>query len=650
MTKKIHFAFEAYRSNRFLQTFNLIFIFTAILYRGAIAFGVRASEAAPFAVEKTFRSIVILFLTLANDLFVLILFNLIWIFIYFLWSFKRKESSLLNRRKKTFFLILFIFFVFWNTIISVSHFNALFTMNSGFTYALFSELFSILGIRNFVTMLPVGDFFLLLTPIVVYLGLALSIPWKPTRKQILKTLLVSALLLVVNIFFAVKILPDELRLNPNGYFFRDVLRTVMRKSEAHRRTLLTGANVYLGGKLFIKQKVDNEDLLLKSREYPNIVFILLESTASEYIFDTEKYAAGKMPMPYLHSILSKSLYMSKHFASNNSSPRSIFSIFSGLYESPQIQFFSMKENLKVPHLVNFLGPKYDAFLVTPADTNWYFPKAWFKNRGFTKIYDYNKLKSVPEYKAGPTAVRDELKSVDFFLDIVEQTEKPFLGVYYTFAGHWPYPNFSSEHQIVKPDSSLNRYINNLFMQDKVIEKIITGLKEMDKFNNTIFVIVGDHGEAFYQHPGNRVHSGESYNENIVSPLVIYSPRYMISYKVKYPTVHADIVPTLLEISGIPYKKEQFQGESLNTKAVRRYVFTYGNENTLTAVSTDLLKMQILRKDEGSCRSFDLKVDWKEAKNLGCDTTSNQYKAIEAFFRLQPDILKGYNDLCNRSTC
>ncbi|HRP68191.1 MAG TPA: LTA synthase family protein [Turneriella sp.] len=650
MIRKITIAFEAYRSNRFLHIFNFIFILTALVYRTALALGVRASEAAPFGVEKTFSNAVALFLILGNDCIVLIVFNLIWLLLHFAWRFKNEAIVVLKRKHGFFFLLLFAVFVFWNTVITASQYSSVFTMNSGFTYALFMELFSILGLHNFVTLLPVTDFLLLLTPVLIYFALSLRKHWRVSRKYIATVLIAAAAVLILRPLFTMQYIPDELRLNPHEYFMRDILRTLLRKKDTNKRDALSTANVYLDDPLFAKNNIDNGEGLYRSREYPNFVFIVLESTGSEYIFDTEKYAEGKMPMPYLYSLTKKSLYMSQHFASNNSSPRSIFSIFSGLYESPQTAFFSMKENLKVPHLINFLGSRYDAFLVTPADINWYFPKAWFKNRGFTRIYDYNTMKNVPEYKAGPTPVRDEFKSVDYFLSLIRESQKPFLGIYYTFVGHWPYPDLTEEHKIVKSNSSRHRYINNLFAQDQVIEKIIATLKETDKFNNTIFIIVGDHGEAFYQHPGNRVHSGESYNENIASPLVMYSPRYMISYKVKYPTTHADIVPTLLEVSGIPYKKEQFQGESLNTKRVRRYVFTYGNENTLTAVSNDFIKMQILRKDEGGCRSFDLKNDWAETKNLGCNINAPQYKAIEAFFRKQPDILKGYNDLCNKSGC
>jgi phosphoglycerol transferase MdoB-like AlkP superfamily enzyme len=642
-------AVAAYRANRFLNAFNVLFAGMALLYRLGLAFGVRSSEAAPFGTEKGFKTSLLILTTIGNDIVVLIVLNIIFLAFYLFCNHHPGHHKVPNTKKTIYILCGFIALVFWHTMITGSHFNLLFNMNSGFTLALFTEFFSILGFRAFVTMLSTRDFAIIVLPITAFVLLWLRHHWIPRKKHIAAATITVFVLLVLGPLLGAKKLPDELRMNPHAYFLRDIARTLFKKGEALKPDRLTG-KVYLDDKLFAKQKPESDDSGPNSREIADIVVIVLESNSSEYIFDTTKYAGGKMPMPYLHSLSSKSLYMSRHFASNNSSPRSIFSIFSGLYESPQTSFYAMEKNLQVPHLVDFLGKKYDSFLVTPADINWYFPKAWFKNRGFAQIHDYNTMKTVPEYKAGPTSVRDEFQSVEFFLNLATATKKPFLGVYYTFLGHWPYADVPPEYQLIKPDSSRSRYINNLYAQDKIIKRIITGFEKAGKFDNTIFVIVGDHGEAFYQHPGNRVHSGESYNENIASPLIIYSPRYIISQRIDYPTVHADIVPTLVDTLGIPYRKEQFQGESLNAKPVRRYVFSYGNENTLTAVSNDLKKMQIMRKDEGGCRYFDLKRDAAELNNTPCPTGSDHYKAIEAFFRVQPGVIKGYNELCNRTGC
>jgi hypothetical protein len=641
-------ALKAWRADRFLNAFNLVFMGVAVLYRIALAIGVMTAEAAPFGTERSFKTFILLLTTLANDVIILIMMNAIFLVGYCIAGAGVKRGTT-SRRKNLYILAGYMLLVFWHTIVSGSHFNLMFNMNSGVTWGLFSEFFNILRFRDLFALMTFRDFLTIPLPLTVFVILARRHNLQLRKRQIAGVTVGVFLFMLVGPLLSSKKIADELRMSPHAYLLRDLMRVLFSRSEVVKQSAPTG-KVFLGDPLFAKSRPDEDTIATEPRSNANIIVIVLESNAAEYIFDTKKYADGKMPMPYLHSLTDKSLYMTHHFASNNSSPRSIFSIFSGLYESPQISFFSMEKNLKVPHLVDFLGKKYASFLVTPADINWYFPKYWFKNRGFAQIFDYNALKTIPEYKAGPTAVRDEFASVDYFTNLVAETKQPFLGVYYTFIGHWPYADLTPEHKILPATSSRNNYINNLYAQDQIIKQIITSAEKSGKFDDTIFVVVGDHGEAFYQHPGNRVHSGESYNENIAAPLLIYSPRYVKVDRIDYPTVHADIVPTLLETLGIPYKKKQFQGESLLEKPLRRYVFSYGNENTLTAVAGDLKKMQILRKDEGGCRYFDLKRDSVELNNMACPTASDHYRAIETFFRVQPGILKGYNDLCNRSGC
>lgn len=532
-----------------------------------------------------------------------------------------------------------------------SHLNLLFTMNTGFTWSIFVEFFTVLNLREFLSLMALRDYVAVMLPPALFSGILLLrpsflLPWR----LIVGTLAIALLALLALLVLADK-MPREFTANPHAFFLRDAALSLMATRETQPVKTGNRLNVALNFPPFAEPGplTSLPSYALRTAPTANVVVIILESTASEYIFDTQKYAGGKMPMPYLRSLADKSLWFVHHFASNNSSPRSIFSIFSGLYESPETRFFSMEKKLHVPHLLDHLGKNYRAFLYTPADLDWYFPKHWFKNRGFRELNDYHRLKHIPEYKAGPTAVRDEFHTVGEFTKELAKAA-PHLAVYYSFVGHWPYPDLGPEHRLIEPHSSRDRYINNLYTQDKIIRQIVETLERNGQMQNTVLVIVGDHGEAFYQHPGNRVHSAESYNENIASPLIIYAPGFVAPRRITEPTVHADIMPTLLDILGIKYDATRFQGESALRKAFqRKYIFSFGNENTLTAVSSDLLKMQILRTSK-SCRYFDLKSDPAEQNNLGCNPALEQYRALEAFLKLQPGLLKGYNEACIASGC
>lgn len=648
MLKNLKTSFSALSENSAVNAFTAVFLISAILYRIALAIAIALAEAPPFGVTKGTQVFARTLMGVGHDFLVLIVQLSAVLLVYAgILAIRRASPGKWSLFAGT---VALFGLIFWNTMIHGSHFNLLFTMNMGFTWGIFMEFFTILNLKDFMVLMTWRDYF----AVAFCVGLFLLLLWKRIRlvtpKRVMAILSVAVLFIVAGRISPTKGMPDEIVLNPHEFFVRDAVRSIAAARRETRVKSTAGNKVYLADAPFVTGNAPRAGSPGHARVEANIVVVILESTATEYIFDTGKYAGGKMPMPYLHALAGKSLHFTQHFASNNSSPRSIFSIFSGLYESPETRFFSMERQLKIPHMVDYAGKNYEHFLVTPADLNWYFPKSWFQNRGFRRLYDYNALKQIPEYKAGPTAVRNEFKTVDHFLELVRQTTRPFIGIYYTFVGHWPYPDLEAEHKIIPANSSRSRYINNLYAQDQVIQQIVAGFEKDGRAENTLFVFVGDHGEAFYQHPGNRVHSGESYNENIASPLIIYSPRLIKPARIEYPTVHADILPTLLDAMGAPFDPQQFQGESvLRGIPARNYIFTYGNENTLTAVSKNLQKMSLLRTQK-SCRSFDLLRDPAETLNHACATGSDQYRSLETFYRVQPGLLKGYNELCNKSGC
>lgn len=647
MRQRISSALQAVGQMRVLHAATAVYALSALVFRVVFALAIALAEAPPVGAAKGAGTVLAVLGGLGFDLSLPVLVYLA-VFAYRVLRPIRSKMPQANLVATTFWLLV----LFWNAMILGSHLNLLFTMNTGFTWSIFVEFFTVLSMREFLSLMTLKDYIAVVFPLVLFvLLLRTGLPRLARPGISVLVFLCSGGLMAVAAMATLGRFPDELTWNPHAFFFRDAARSIMaaREIPATKKSTYTG-NVELAGDLFQAQPSAPGSLVpVRARRKANVVVVILESTAAEYVFDTTKYAGGKMPMPYLHSLAEKGLWFSRHFASNNSSPRSIFSIFSGLYESPETRFFSMEKKLKVPHLVDFLGKDYRRFLVTPADLDWYFPKAWFRNRGFAELDDYHALRQLPEYKAGPTSVRDEFRSVEYFTQKLAG-EAPYLGVYYTFAGHWPYPDLGADNRLITPHSSRDRYINNLHVQDKLLQKIVAALEQSGQMQNTILVVVGDHGEAFYQHPGNRVHSAESYNENLMAPLVMYAPGLVKPGRVDQPTVHADILPTLLDLMGIPYDKTKLQGESaLRQPYQRRYIFSFGNENTITSVSASLEKMQILRNG-GKCRFFQLASDPNEQKNLECNSSSGQYRALEAFLRTQPSVLRSYNESCLTNGC
>ena len=381
--------------------------------------------------------------------------------------------------------------------------------------------------------------------------------------------------------------------------------------------------------------------------------IILESTGARYVFDRSR--SEEVPMPFLHSLVNKSLVLKNHYSVANTSPRSVFSIFSGIYPMPEVDFFVMRKDIHIPSLISFLPESYDRFVANPSFLEWFFPRFFFVNSGLKEIYHFSNL---PLKKLRPSSdwARNELDVADTVLKRMSKSRKKnFANTYITYAPHWPYYDHGPEFELLpkgvipqwkwpvpRRPFWINRYYNALRVQDTQVEKVIKYLQNRGQLKDTIVVIVGDHGEAFGQHTKNWIHSKGSYNENYQTPALVYQPELFKPRVMKEITSHIDILPTLLDAMNIPYNRNLLQGESLfQDKFKRKYIFLYGNEDTLSSISRKKIKLQFLFK-EGRCRAFDLNADPMEKETLPCAKYPQQKSALQKYYGYQKKILRDYN--------
>lgn len=102
--------------------------------------------------------------------------------------------------------------------------------------------------------------------------------------------------------------------------------------------------------------------------------------------------------------------------------------------------------------------------------------------------------------------------------------KPFSMEYMTLTAHSEYvvPKGFPVKKYVE-DKTHNDYLNTVRYQDDFLGKVIDGFKDLGLYDNTIFVIMGDHGEGFREH-GRRLHNDTIWNEGIQIPYVIHAPK------------------------------------------------------------------------------------------------------------------------------
>jgi arylsulfatase A-like enzyme len=388
-----------------------------------------------------------------------------------------------------------------------------------------------------------------------------------------------------------------------------------------------------------------KSLPVKSNHPWNIVLFVMESVGTRYIFDTDN--GNPMPMPFLYKISKEGWYLKSHYTTSNVSTKAIFSLFSGLYDFFSRETLGTRPDAEVPAIYNWLGEGYDRFLVTPSSISWYFPAKFVKNNGLSEIHSYENLKfKIKEefHSLGHYIARDEIQTTDFFIRRLSRAKEPFLGIYISFAAHFPYFDYGEEYRIREDNERLiSRYYNNLNLLDRMIKRIYDHLKEQGLLERTILVFVGDHGQAFGQHHSNNfMHYRYSYNENLEAPAIFYQPALFKTKVFEFPTSHVDLLPTLLDAMRVSYPQMIFDGESLFNHTLKRdSLFFYGHEESISSLDTQLIKVQYsLKKDR--CWAFDLKLDPDEKTPLDCSLYPLQQEALHKFVRDHDLNLFKYN--------
>jgi phosphoglycerol transferase MdoB-like AlkP superfamily enzyme len=167
---------------------------------------------------------------------------------------------------------------------------------------------------------------------------------------------------------------------------------------------------------------------------------------------------------------------------------------------------------------------------------------------------------------------DELAAVERVLTWIDARPagRPFFAAYLPIAGHHPY-----SHEQPGPfaeGDEIGRYRNALMEGDRALGDLVAGLAARGLDRSTMIVVIGDHGEAFGQHPGNMGHTLALYDENIRVPLIIALPDGQgRGVRVTRVASLLDLAPTVLDLVAVP-APSTFQGQSLLSAASRMALF------------------------------------------------------------------------------
>ena len=192
---------------------------------------------------------------------------------------------------------------------------------------------------------------------------------------------------------------------------------------------------------------------------------------------------------------------------------------------------------------------------------------------------------------------------------------PFMTTYLTVTPH---------HQYVVPDRygtkkyssdpELNRYLNTVRYQDFFLEKLFDQYKDLGLYEDTIFVILGDHGEGFGEH-GLKQHDNTIYEEGLHIPLLIHDPKNPEPKRVEELVNELDVLPTVADMLGYRVEGGDYPGFSmLSPPGDRKLMASCYHERTCLA-SIDGDQKYIYSYGNRGEEYYDLSEDPEERNNL-----------------------------------
>lgn len=392
-----------------------------------------------------------------------------------------------------------------------------------------------------------------------------------------------------------EVAPYSVRINKSYFFYRNII-SILRNpySAATEPVHFYEYNDLFPNKHFVSEhypllsETDYQDVLsaffnaTPSTQLPNIVVVIVEGLGSRFLPDFH----GLKLMPFLDSLSKQSLYWDKALTLGERSYSVVPSLMaSAPYGSRGFTFEN--ENLLSLSLVNMLS-KYNYY-----STFFYGQPQWFHNKGpyfyrngIDKFVDCEQFPEkykrimVGDYFWG----HHDKDLVQYALEYIHDSlpQSPRLDMYFTGTTHAPFiinqeEEYNQRLNALMQQADLDKqqqqfvltykkYIRTLLFADDALRALFTGYKQQSSFQNTIFIITGDH-------PMTEIPIENSYQRYRV-PIMIYSPNLTQAKTFHSVNSHLDIAPTLLAFLHqnfniqIP-KQNAFIGKTLDTATVFR---------------------------------------------------------------------------------
>ena len=237
---------------------------------------------------------------------------------------------------------------------------------------------------------------------------------------------------------------------------------------------------------------------------PNVVLILLEGMVGQVF---EELGGEKGITPNIDRLMREGVNFTQAYSAADRSDKGMIAVMSGFpSQGPEsiIQYIPKHEKLPAVGQI-YDSLKYSTSFYHGGQSQFYNFKSYMFTHGIERVVD-NANFDLNE-KRNSWGVYDHVVAERMLEDLYED-KKPFFSIFYTLVNHEPY-NLDGGYKFGNKTKA-DMYRSTAYYTDTMIGNFVDRAKKKEWYNNTIFVVVSDHGNIYptekygLEHP-NRYH-------------------------------------------------------------------------------------------------------------------------------------------------
>ncbi|MGE6630053.1 LTA synthase family protein [Bacillus sp. NPDC077027] len=319
----------------------------------------------------------------------------------------------------------------------------------------------------------------------------------------------------------------------------------------------------------------------------NVVFISLESTQH---FVVDRKINGEEITPFLNQLIQKSYYFDEFYqqTEQGKTSDSEFIVANSLYPSSSgAVFFTASDNDYDTLYKQLKTEDYQSVQFHANNKTFWNRDVMYQSFGIDRFYDVDSF-TVNEKNSTGWGLKDAA-FFDQSVDYLKKLKSPYYSSFITLTNHFPFEIDEKDQLIDQFDSNsdiLNRYVTTVRYQDEAIKQFFKRLKEEGLYDNTMFVLMGDHygiSEAHNDAMAQLLDQEEITPFDSVKlqrvPFVIYIPGVtdQAPKRMSDTAGQMDVKPTLLHLLGINTKGSiQFGNDLFSNERTPFTVLRNGN--------------------------------------------------------------------------